>query len=95
MQSLRMTMQPTNWGYQPTVKVVPSYGSHKPFNQMSCLVHSREKRILNETPNNNCILSNYDTDFLDDQILISLALTLGVNEHVDLPDLRVVINDLR
>ena len=43
---------------------------------------------------NECLLGNSDTDFLDDQKLVLLAIELGVTERKDLPDLRVIIKDV-
>ena len=43
---------------------------------------------------NECLLGNSDTDFLDDKKLVLLAIELGVTERKDLPDLGIIIKDL-
>lgn len=46
------------------------------------------------TMQNDCLLGNNDTDFLDDRKLVLLAIELGVTSRKDLPDLSVMIKDL-
>ena len=53
-----------------------------------------EMRKEKHSMQNECLLGNSDTDFLDDKKLVLLAIELGVTERKDLPDLRVIINDL-
>ena len=43
---------------------------------------------------NECLLANSDTDYLDDAMLVLLATELGVTNRKDLPELSVIIKDL-
>ena len=43
---------------------------------------------------NDCLLGNSDTDFLDDKKLVLLAIELGVTKRKDLPELSIIIKDL-
>ena len=89
MQSLQSVVRSPSWSYKPSAD--PLVANNMLQIKLS---YSRQKNMLTYVCTGDSVLRNTDTEFLDDRMLVRLAIELGVCDTRDLPDLRTVTKDL-